>query len=419
MQTWSRESATHVPFAVHWCLLLFVFTIPLESADIPGLSLAKELTGLSFFGAYFFYRNSSAKTSLREISKPLWWFTPYIAVYLLHALVFSDASLRQFVIRFMTLIQLMAFCLTTASILRDEMVMRDVVLAYSVACVILAVGTTLSLSGFSSEVRVISGSERITAEGYDANSMAIILSLGILMLIGMSLDGVLKGFVPNVMALMMTLPLAAAIIRTGSRSGLAVLVAGFSIYLLPLWNTRKKVLAWSLAAVGIAGVVWLLSENPHFSRRWEQVYYEGSTAGRDRIYKTGLEMFLERPLLGWGHVESREELGMRLGLIWRQRDPHDLILEIALQVGLVGGLPFFLGLGMFWTAAWNSRKAPTGRLPLAITTAVLFGSLAVPLVTKKFFWLTLAFAIAPRIPSQDALRRISRRLPSLTRTVRI
>jgi hypothetical protein len=79
-------------------------------------------------------------------------------------------------------------------------------------------------------------------------------------------------------------------------------------------------------------------------------------------------------------------------------------------VGVIGGIPFLVGLGMFWKAAWNSSTKVAGLLPMALTTAVLVGSLAVPLVTRKFFWLTLAFAIASQIRQDELLMNISKKL---------
>ncbi len=246
---------------------------------------------------------------------------PIFVIYLVHGLVPSDEGASQFLTRIgndFTVDDLLLVDCKSPNGTKDD--------AGRFACVLgsmrhFGVGTTLSLPGFSSQVKVVSGAERVTVEGYDANSMAITLALGVLALIGLCLNGTLKNFLTNVSALMMTLPLAVAIVGTGSRSGVVVLVTGFLIYLLPLRKSHRIIGAWSLAAIGLAGLVWLLLANPDFSRRWEQVVYEGSTAGRDKIYQIGFEMFLERPFFGWGHVESREELGVRVNHSWSQRDP--------------------------------------------------------------------------------------------------
>jgi O-antigen ligase len=400
--------AKAVPSLVRRSLVLFIFTIPLESSELVGISYVKYLAALCFFGSYFFYNNPFSKSSLPKIPQPMWWFSPYVAIYLAHGLAATDASVNQFLMRVMTLMQLMVFCWLAASILQSKEIMRNVLVAYSAGCVILVVGMALNLPGLSGSVKA----GRVMAEGYDPNGMAITLSLAVLAVIGMCLNGTFKQFSMNISALLLILPLTVAILRTGSRSGMLALALGFLVYLLPFWKTRRKAIAWTLAVIGAAGLVWLLVTNSDFSRRWEVVVYEGSTSGRERIYATGFEMFLERPLFGWGHVASREELGERLGLIGRQRDPHNIVLEMLLQVGALGAIPFLIGLLYCVRASWRSRRGPGGLLSMALIVLFGIGGMAGPLLTKKAFWLVLAIAIRSTVPVP--IRSLAQR-PRITR----
>jgi O-antigen ligase len=118
-------------------------------------------------------------------------------------------------------------------------------------------------------------------------------------------------------------------------------------------------------------------------------------------------MFLERPFLGWGYVELDTELGYRMGLIDRPKGTHNLVLHLLLEVGVVGAVPFFVGLFLCLRAAWSARRGPQGVLPLAILVTMLVGSLAGHLLARKEFWLILALAMGAerQALSLDRLRQ--------------
>jgi O-antigen ligase len=265
---------------------------------------------------------------------------------------------------------------------------------------------------------VVKGAERLTAGGYDANGMAISMGVALLALIGMYLNGHFRGFIATVFVIAMSLPLAVAIVQTGSRSGVVALVLGFMVYLLPYWRSRRKIVAWTLAGVGAAALFYLLISDTSFSRRWEQSYSEGSFAGREKISAYTLEMFLERPLVGWGPVKFREELGNRAGRIWGQLDPHSLYGHLVLEVGLIGAAPFLIGLLLCFRSALKSQRGPLGLLPLAILTTVLVGNMAITMLRSKMCWLVLALAIASaaQVPSRARIRQVYHGIVSRKRT---
>src|SRR2546430_4868572 len=55
-------------------------------------------------------------------------------------------------------------------------------------------------------------------------------------------------------------------------------------------------------------------------------------------------MAAERPLVGWGPVNNKYELGIRLDeRIHRRRDAHNLLLEVLTATGAFGAVPFLVG----------------------------------------------------------------------------
>jgi O-antigen ligase len=258
----------------------------------------------------------------------------------------------------------------------------------------IAAGLLFNLPGFSMEETIGgSGDVRLTLEGYNPNGLAICSGLAVISLIGLFVSKQLKGFMTKALALSMILPLLITIAKTGSRGGVIALGLGFAVFLLPISKSSKKVAGWVLATVGAVGLVYLIATDPAILVRWEKTYYEGDTAGRDNITAAGAEMIQDRPLFGWGDVEWGKELGYRVGWMSRSRGAHNLILEVLLEVGVVGGIPFMIGLLLCTQAAWSARRGPQGVLPLAILATLFVGSMTGNLLAKKIFWLVLALVM--------------------------
>ena len=53
------------------------------------------------------------------------------------------------------------------------------------------------------------------------------------------------------------------------------------------------------------------------------------------------------------------------------RDAHNLLLHLLLEGGIVGTLPFLVGLWLCGQSAWKARSKPLGLLPLALFCAML------------------------------------------------
>ena len=133
------------------------------------------------------------------------------------------------------------------------------------------------------------------------------------------------------------------------------------------------------------------------------------SAGADRrarlIWIQGVAMFLERPILGWGPVDFLYELGSRLNLPYR--DPHNGILWLLLEVGIVGALFFFAGFYLCARASWKSRTGPEGILPLALMVMAAAMNFGGSDISRKPMWFVLAIALASPVISAKWQRAMS------------
>jgi O-antigen ligase len=374
--------------------------LPFEAADLTfitgGASIARVI-GLSFFLVYIWYYNPLfGDRPLPRSSLALWCFAAYVACVLVYGLLSGGA-----IGRIATLIQLIVMFWITADLLQERQIACAVLLAYSIAASILAVAVLFQLPGFTSEV--VPG--RVTALRENLNALGTHMAIAAVATIGLHLKKAYRG---TTLLLAGAIPaLLAGVVSTGSRGALAALLLGCGIYLVPYRHSKNVMTAVAVAVLIIASGVYMVGRSPEFRQRWEQSYYEGSLSSREEIFPATLEMISERPLLGWGPVALGYELGFRTGG-WEANDTHNLILHLLAEVGVVGTIPFLLGMLCCFVAAVRGRKGPLGLLPLGSMIVIVVASLSGNQIVWKPLWLVMALTIAA---SARLLDRRSRVIP--------
>ena len=111
---------------------------------------------------------------------------------------------------------------------------------------------------------------------------------------------------------------------------------------------------------------------------------------------TAGEMISEQPILGWQPINWYYELGRRVGGNWTSigRDAHNLFLSVLLQVGVIGAIPFLIGLWLCGQSAWMARTRSLGLLPLALVITVLAVGMSATTLGLKLHWFILSLALA-------------------------
>jgi O-antigen ligase len=191
-----------------------------------------------------------------------------------------------------------------------------------------------------------------------------------------------------------------SIVASGSRGGLLALGAGLAVFMTRGHDIRIKIRN-SIAILTVIGLLLVASSLSQVSKaRWEETYQSGDVTGRDRIWSEAWGMFKEKPLMGWGPVYHLYELGRRTGdLGWEDetqewRDTHNLVLYILTQTGLLGALPFFIGIWLCLKAAWKARSGPQSILPLSMMATLFIVNTSGTWVWVKLHWFILAYALA-------------------------
>lgn len=385
---------------VRWTFYLMVFSIPFE---FPDRSFPVEIPTLTA-SLFLFATLLEPRACYARKPAALLCFATYLYMYWVSAAINGRDHLAtsmitsdywaQIVKQFLLILQGVLVVWTGYSLLRSQPLARSTMAVFAAACILRAF---LPIVGIARTARTEwGGGERITALGQNANNSAMILGAGFIALLALQYGSA----PPLVRRRWLAWPafglIALSIIDTASRGGLVALGLGIIVFMLGSartpWARLRNV---AITAVGITGLVAFTYSNELMRSRFADALEHGAMAGRERIYPALIGMFEERPVVGWGPVNNKYELGIRLDeRVRRRRDAHNLVLEVLTSTGVLGTIPFLLGVGLCAVAAWQARRRAHGPLALALFAGVMFANMSGNWIASKLLWLVLAYALA-------------------------
>jgi putative inorganic carbon (HCO3(-)) transporter len=164
-----------------------------------------------------------------------------------------------------------------------------------------------------------------------ANGVALNL-LGLL-----ALNSFLRKRLRALLALLFLASLPLAIVATKTRAvwlSFALSILGL-LFFSSSRRLRRVCLCLVIAGgIGLATAVTFADRNASLTDRLEE---RGPVIFRMEIYQAGWEMFLQKPLAGWGAAEMQTELSKRISDFHQEQFFfHNTYLEIVVQYGLVG-----------------------------------------------------------------------------------
>jgi O-antigen ligase len=179
------------------------------------------------------------------------------------------------------------------------------------------------------------------------------------------------------------------IVMSGSRGALLSYCVGCIVLLLlanlPVW---QKVAAVSVAATL---TVWALTStvigeqaSETFQRRVVQTTFENRhVSGRDDLWLTAHEMAMEKPVFGWG-------LNGFAANSWHY--PHNIVLEVLVEVGLIG-LSLLVLATMSWMCRyWRYRRVMSAAAAAAVMLALTSAQTSGDLYDSRCYFLLLVLA---------------------------
>lgn len=367
---------------------LFVLWLPLES---PYRLFAFDTTTLLGF-VFLATTVLAPRVCYGRVPGALWWFFTFLYVC---ALTFAFGAgdhlleVRNYLLR---IGQLVMVFWVGSNLMRDERTARRALYCFIASASALAV---MQLTGVgSAPVELEGGLRRASVLGQNPNRTARLLGGAILMVVGLSYGRPLPAFKPRLLVWPLAGMLLMAVIKSGSRGALLALFVGLWMFAFAgtTLSAKLKNAFLTLVAVLVMGVVTL--QSPLMRKRLEMAE-SGNLAKREDIFPAALQLFREKPLMGWGPVENQYELALRLpqhGV--ESRDTHNILLELTTTTGLAGTIPFLVGMATCALYAWRARKGQFGILPLAMLASLAVGNMSGNLLAFKMYWLMLAVAAA-------------------------
>ncbi len=381
--------ASEVHPAVRWAFYIFILSLPFE---YPKRSIPWEVTTLT---CALFLLATVVQPGLcfRSFPRAVGWFGAFLYAFLMSFAVnggeYADEAQKLFILQ----LQLVLLLWAAYNVLRDEAVFRRAPLVLAVACTARA---ALQLSGIATEHSVEwGGGERVSALGQNANQSAMIMTAGLIALIAFSNTPSRGRWLGRLLIWPVAAVIGIAIIQNGSRGGVIALGAGVLTLMLGgawVWSRLRNA---GIVLLSLGLLVWASYNSEGMRNRFTEVTSRGYMAGRERLYPELMRMFLERPIVGYGPIANKYVLGGRVPeQHYERRDAHNVFLEVMTATGIVGLLPFMVGLWLAGRAAWRGRHGPAGMMPTALLVAALASNMSGNQLAAPLTWLVLSFALA-------------------------
>jgi len=372
---------------VRWAFYAFVFSILFEEFPIGVPLEMTQISGGLLVAAALLVQ---PRVCFRRPPAAFWCFAAYFCVGIgtlfSHGSMSQDALLRQIV-----LIQLIFMFWLVYNVMRDEGAARGALLALAASCLVLSLLQILGLTSRTEATRL----GRFSAYGLDSNHMAGVLSLGVIALVGLVYGSMRSTVRSRLVIWPIFAVIGLTIIRTGSRGALLALAAGLFVFTLNRGTILTKLRSLIVILAGIGVFSAIAYQSKMIKHRFQVTLESGEMSRREDIYPLGFQMFLEQPVLGWGPWENTVELGNRMQVPSYERlDTHNQILYVLTATGILGGIPFLIGIWLCARAAWRARGGAHGILPLAMTVFVLVAGMSSSGLHWKQYWVVLAYAMA-------------------------
>ena len=387
--------------AAFWTLWCFVLILPWENVIvIPVLGSIPRIVGLVALAAGVLY------VLARRQVRPLSWFHVFAVLFVLWAGVSGFWSIDPEATRvlFLTYLQLIVLLWLIWEIAWSPERQRALLQAYVLGVSFAAVVT---VHRYLSHVAIVDEATRFTALSFNVNELGMTLVLGLPMAWYLSfsqphqrLAWIWRLYIPLGVT---------AILLTASRG--AFLAALVALAIIP-WTLGRLRLRTKVALyVFCAGTLFAASQFVPESS-WERIETirsdmdAGYFGGRGAIWKAGLEVAEEHPLVGVGAGAYGAAVEPTLYFAWSS---HSVPLAILVDNGIVGLL---LLLGAVAAVAIPVRHLPPlqRRFSIVLLLAVAVTSLSGEWEDRKAFWFVFG-VLAAQVLYRPAEKRVSPAVP--------
>jgi hypothetical protein len=381
------------------------FLNAIHISDNPLAENPMNVAGLALAGVFVLMRGVSARVWSGP-ARYAWLFFGITAVlelgrFLLDRSGAGASSLRSYA----QYVQALGVYFIFYDLARDRKAAATILRVFLWSVILLSLVANLGLAGAVGATALGRGmaAERVGVLGLDLNYQGFLYAAALTGILCHGLarwprfgvwEWVLTGGAASVLL---------ALLRTGSRSALVVLVAGVAAALALMFRGRRWAAYVLLVPLVLYGIGSAIMRSEVILARVEATLYKGDYGARDVLVSEAWEMFKEQPLTGWG-PRYVDVLGLRLGRT--SIAAHNTYLQMAVTFGLMGFLPWIASLGAVGRRLWRHRQDFWAAVQLAVWCAALVAMLAANYGYHSTFWILLALAGAKPFSSPLPVRAV-------------
>lgn len=370
-------------------LLIFVFSIPFEYWDPIGISSFFSVTKMAGFG----YAAVSFLTIRDSFDTRMFRYVRYLLVFWIWLVILSMYNYigtnNQSIFNLTLFQNIIFYWLVASDLKKGNIKIKSLMLAFVASVILMNVLLSMGIGIGEEFVEDVS---RITFFGNNPNIVGLLSGLAIVFSLFFMLNPQESYGKKSYLFLLVIPVFVNLLMQSGSRG--ALITTAFSVGVMFIMNktvSYKKILQYGLFVIAVTYFMDQLVESQLMYKRITQFIEEGNTAGRGDIWKSVIDISIQRPLIGYGTTGFENEM---VSLFGRHKDAHNLFLYILVTTG-------FLGLSLFMyflyfhirTAIRSFRRDDVMKIVLFIfymTTVIKAGGV----INNKLMWLLLAIIIS-------------------------
>jgi O-antigen ligase len=181
----------------------------------------------------------------------------------------------------------------------------------------------------------------------------------------LALHSLMRGKIRGVKAALLLASLPIAILATMTRAVWLSFAVSVGFLILRANNRKLRRICGALVVVAILGLLVALSFDDQRRALSDRLQESGPVEYRQAVYAGGWQMFLEKPLAGWGVNQMPVELARHVsGYKEKELYPHNTYLELLVEHGI-------FGLALYAWLMWEIFRLGRGSVPDAEKTGLL------------------------------------------------
>jgi len=181
------------------------------------------------------------------------------------------------------------------------------------------------------------------------------VSLNLLGLV--ALHAFLRGRIRGLKAALLLASLPLAILATMTRAVWLSFVISAVVMVFRANSRRLRHVCIAVCLVGAVGLLITLSFDDQRRALVDRLKESGPIDFREAVYAGGWQMFIEKPLTGWGVNQMPSELARHVnGYKQKELYPHNTYLELLVEHGI-------FGLALYAWLMWEVLKVGRGSIP--------------------------------------------------------